>query len=99
MRAKMILCLCCVFTLLLAGAALATETGPALTLPSFDDVAPAPICSDAPAPRNAQQDLGGGPVTEAACPPSVWQACYQRYGTCTLCFCIGSACECENRCV
>lgn len=98
MRAQTILSLVCVLTLVVAGAVMAAETGPALTAPVFDNIVPAPICSE-PAPRNAQQDLGGGPVTEAACPPTVWQACYQRYGTCTLCFCIGSACECENRCV
>lgn len=98
MRAKTILSLCCILTLLLAGAALAAETGPALTAPVFGDAAPAPVCS-APAAQPAQADLGGGPVTEAACPPSVWQACFQKHGTCTLCFCIGSSCECENRCV
>jgi hypothetical protein len=98
MRAKTTLLLCCVLTLLLAGPALAAETGPALTLSGFDNAAPAPVCS-APAAQPAQADLGGGPEPEAACPVSVWQACYQRYGTCTLCFCLGSACECENRCV
>jgi hypothetical protein len=98
MRTKTILPLCCLLTLLLAGAAVAAETGPALTLPGFDNAAPAPVCS-VPLPQDAQADLGGGPVTESACPVSVWQACYQRYGTCMLCFCLGSSCECENRCV
>lgn len=98
MRVKAILHLCCVLALFVAGAALAAETGPALTLPAFDEVAPAPICS-APVSQDAQAEPGGGPVTEAACPASVWQACYQRYGTCALCFCLGSSCECENRCM
>ena len=99
MRTRTIFHFFCVLTLLLAGTAMAAETGPALTVPVFDDVAPAPVCSAAPVAQPAQAELGRGPVTQAACPPSVWQACYQKYGTCTLCFCIGSACECENRCV
>jgi len=98
MRAKTILPLCFLLTLLLAGAAWAAEAGPVLTAPVFDGAAPAPVCS-APAAQPAQADLGGGPEPEATCPASVWQACYQRYGSCTLCFCLGSACECENRCV
>ena len=98
MRAKMILPLCFVLTLLLAGAALAAEPAPTLTGPVFDAFAPAPVCS-APASQDVQADLGGGPGTEAACPPSVWQACFQKHGTCALCFCLGSSCECENRCV
>jgi len=48
----------------------------------------------APAPALA------GPVQmKAACPASVAQACRQRYGTCALCFCLGTTCYCENRCV
>lgn len=96
MRTKMTLSLCCVLALVLAGAALAAETAPTLTVPIFDDVAPAPICSEA---QNAQAEPGGGPGTEASCPANLWQACYQRHGTCALCFCLGSSCECENRCV
>jgi hypothetical protein len=65
MRAKRILHLCCILTLLLAGAAPAAETGPALTVPVFDDVAPAPVCS-APGSQDAQADLGGGSGTEAS---------------------------------
>ena len=98
MRAKTILPLCFVLTLLLAGPALAAETGPALTAPVFDAAAPAPVCS-APMAQPAQADLGGGPEPEAACPVSVWQACFQRFGSCTLCYCIGANCSCENRCV
>jgi hypothetical protein len=98
MRAKTILQLCCVLTFLLTGTALAAETGPALTAPAFDNLAPALVCS-APVTQVAQADLGGGPGTEASCPVSVWQACYQRHGTCALCFCLGSSCECENRCM
>jgi hypothetical protein len=97
MRAKPIL-FCCVLTLLLAGAVLAAETGSALTIPVFDEAAPAPICS-APVSQDAQADLGGGPGTEASCPASVWQACYQQHGTCALCFCFGSSCSCENKCM
>lgn len=99
MRVKTILPLCCIFILLLAGAALAAETGPALNIPVFDDVAPAPVCSLAPVSQPAQANLGGGPGTEAACPANLWQACYQKHGSCALCFCLGSSCECENRCV
>jgi hypothetical protein len=97
MRARTIFHFFCVLTLLLAGTAMAA--GPALTAPVFADVAPAPVCSAAPVAQPAQAKLGGGPVTQAACPPSVWQACYQKHGTCALCFCLGSNCECENRCV
>lgn len=100
MRAKPILALCCFLTLLLAGAALSAAPAPALANPVFDSGAVAPVCSAAPAAQSERLDLGGlGPVTNAPCPPAVWQACFQRHGTCTLCFCIGSACECENRCV
>jgi len=97
MRAKTILTLCCFLTLLLAGTALFAEPAPALNSPVLDSVAAAPVCSAAPAAQNAATGLG--PVTNSACPADLWQACYRRYGTCTLCFCLGSACECENRCV
>ena len=98
MRARTILTLCCFLTLLMVGAVLSAEPVPsppspimtALTAP--DTAGPAPVCAAAKA------DLGN-PGTAASCPASVWQACYQRYGTCTLCYCIGSSCYCENRCV
>jgi hypothetical protein len=96
MRAKTILTLCCFLTLLLAGAALSAEPAPALSSPVLDGVVAAPVCSAAPVALSA---LGGGPVTNSACPASLYQACFQRYGTCTLCFCLGASCECENRCV
>lgn len=94
MRARTLLTLCCFLSLFLVGAVLSAEPVPApapspLTL---DDAAgPAPVCA-------AKAELSG-PGTAASCPANVWQACYQRYGTCMLCFCLGSACECENRCV
>ncbi len=103
MRAKTILTLGCFVALLLIGTALSAQEAPALTLPVLDNAvnhaAAAPVCSAAPAAQNAQADLGGGPGTKASCPASVYQACYQRYGTCALCFCFGASCSCENRCV
>jgi hypothetical protein len=97
MRARTILTLCCFLALLLTGATLFAEPAPALNSPIFDSAAPAPVCAAAPAAQNAAAGLG--PVTNSACPVAEWQACFKRYGTCTLCFCLGSACECENRCV
>jgi hypothetical protein len=101
MRMKTILALGCFVALLLTGAVLSAQPAPALPLPALDNVvnpaAAAPVCSAAPAAQEARGTLG--PVTAAACPASVYQACYQRYGTCTLCFCFGSSCSCENRCV
>ena len=96
MRAQTILILCCFLTLLLAGATLFAEPAPVLNSPVLDSVAAAPVCS-APAAQNAATGLG--PVTNSSCPAAEWQACFKRYGTCTLCFCISSGCECENRCV
>lgn len=98
MRARTVLTLCCFFALLVTGSALFAAPAPALAAPTLDSVTTAPVCS-APVARATETDLGDGPVTEASCPASVWQACYQRHGTCALCFCLGSACECENRCV
>lgn len=100
MRARTILSLCCFVVLLLTGAALFAEPAPAPAAPVLNSSVqpvPAPMC---PAPAlAAKPDLGGGPVAAAACPANVWQQCYQRYGTCTLCYCIGASCYCENRCV
>lgn len=97
MRAKTILTLCCFLTLLLAGTVLSAEPAPALAAPIFDSAAPAPVCSAAPAAQSALPDLG--PVTNSVCPAAIWQKCFQRYGTCTLCYCISAECFCENRCV
>ncbi len=97
MRAKTILALCCFLTLLLAGTTLSAEPAPALANPAVDSGAAAPVCSAAPVDQSA--DLGLGPVTNAVCPANIWQACFQRYGTCTLCYCFGPSCFCENRCV
>jgi len=99
MRAKTILALCCFLTLLLSGAVLSAEPAPALANPVLDSGATAPVCSAAPVAQTQRPTFALGPVPNSPCPPSVWQACYKRYGTCTLCFCIGSGCECENRCV
>jgi hypothetical protein len=97
------LTLCCFLALLLAGAVLFAqpEPVPAPAAPVFGNIAnaaPAPVCSAEPIDQGTKPDFGG-PVLESSCPASVWQACYRRYGTCTLCFCLGSSCECENRCV
>ena len=100
MRVKTILSLCCFLALLLTGTTLFAEPAPAPAAPALDSgvqPAAAPMCP-APAPVAAKPDLGG-PGAAAACPASVWQQCYQRYGTCTLCYCIGGSCYCENRCV
>jgi hypothetical protein len=101
MGAKPILTLCCFLALLLAGAVLFAEPAPApvLAVPFFGDAAPAPVCSAEPVDQGEKPDFGGGPVLEAVCPANVWQACFQRYGTCTLCYCLSSSCFCENRCV
>jgi hypothetical protein len=97
MRAKTILTLCCLLALLLPGAVLSAEPEPALTFPILDEAATAPVCAAEPVAGGKKPD--GGPVVEAACPASVWQACFRRYGTCTLCYCLGASCFCENRCV
>jgi hypothetical protein len=101
MRVRTILTLCSFLVLLFAGAALFAEPAPAPApaapfLDSGAQPAAAPMCP-APAPA-AKPDLGG-PVANTACPANVWQQCFQRYGTCTLCYCIGGSCYCENRCV
>jgi hypothetical protein len=99
MRAKAILALCCLLTLLLTGAVLAAAPAPAV--PTIEGVT-APVCSVAPttqAPQQALPDLGIAPETRSACPVSLSQACVQRYGQCALCYCIGASCSCENRCV
>ena len=92
MRARTILTLCCFVALLMVGAVLSAEPVPSPVVPALDDAGPAPVCAA------AKPNLGG-PVAAAACPANVWQACYQRYGTCMLCFCLSSGCECENKCV
>lgn len=99
MRTKPILALCCFVALLLTGTVLSAQSVPALPLPVLDNAAAAPVCSATPEAQSARGNVGGGPMTAAACPASVYQACYQRYGTCALCFCFGSSCSCENRCV
>jgi len=100
MRAKTILTLCCFLTLLLAGTSLFAAPAPAQLL---NEITAPPVCSAAPAAQSPQPALGlaGGSaaVQSSACPAAVYQACYQHYGSCTLCFCLGSSCECENRCV
>ena len=95
MRARTVLTLCCFVALLMVGAVLSAEPVPSPVVPALtapDAAGPAPVCAAAKA------DLGN-PGTAASCPASVWQSCYQRYGSCTLCYCIGSSCYCENRCV
>ena len=105
MGAKPILTLCCFLALLLTGAVLFAEPAPApapLTVPAFDDVAntaPAPVCPAEPVGQGQMPDFGAGLAPKAACPANVWQACFQRYGTCTLCYCLSGSCFCENRCV
>lgn len=101
MRARTILSLCCFLVLLLAGSTLFAEPAPAPTAPVLNNVQAAPMC---PAPAvseilTAKPDLGGGPTAAAVCPANIWQQCYQRYGTCTLCYCLSGTCYCENRCV
>ncbi len=99
MRARTILSLCCFLVLLLTGATLFAEPAPTPTAPLLNSAQPAaPLMCPAPA-LTAKPDLGGGPTAAATCPATQWQQCYQRYGTCTLCYCIGSTCYCENRCV
>lgn len=95
MRARTFLTLCCFVALLLVGAVLSAEpvpSPPAPVVPALDDAGPAPVCAAARPELN-------GPTTTASCPADVWQACYRRYGTCMLCFCLSSGCECENKCV
>jgi hypothetical protein len=101
MGVKPILTLCCFLALLLAGAVLFAqpEPAPALTAPIFDAAATAPVCPAEPVAKGEKPDLGGDIVLKASCPASVWQACFQRYGTCTLCYCLSASCFCENRCV
>lgn len=97
MRARTILSLCCFVALLLTGTALFAEPAPAPVLDSGIQPAAAPMC---PAPvLAAKPDLGGGPTAAAACPATQWQQCYQRYGTCMLCYCLGASCYCENKCL
>jgi hypothetical protein len=98
MRMRTILSLCCFLALLLTGAALFAEPAPAPILDSGIQPAAAPFCP-APAISLAAKPHLGGPVATSACPVALWQQCYQRYGTCMTCFCLGSACECENHCV
>jgi hypothetical protein len=98
MRAKTLLTLCCFLTLLLAGTVLFAAPAPSQDSVLLDQITAPTTCAAAPAAQNAAA-LRLGPVTNSACPAAVWQACYQRYGTCTLCFCLGASCECENRCV
>lgn len=102
MRARTILSLCCFLVLLLTGAALFAEPAPAPlapTAPVLNSAQPAaPLMCPAPVPT-AKPGLGGGPTAAAACPANIWQQCYQRYGTCTLCYCLDGSCFCENRCV
>jgi hypothetical protein len=104
MGAKPSLTLCCFLALLLAGAVLFAqpEPAPALTAPVFDNfanTATAPVCPAEPAGQGQKPDFGVDLVPKAACPASVWQACFQRYGSCTLCYCLSGSCFCENRCV
>jgi len=103
MRAKTLLTLCCFLTLLLAGSVLFAAPAPSPDSALLDQITAPPTCSGAPAVDSPQKALGpnGGsePTFRSACPAAIWQACFQRYGTCTLCFCIASGCECENRCV
>lgn len=105
MRARTILSLCCFVVLLLAGAALFAESAPAPLAPvapiapildSGIQPAAAPLCA-APVLAAAKPDLGG-PVANTACPATQWQQCYQRYGTCMLCYCLSASCFCENKC-
>jgi len=95
MRVRTILSLCCFLVLLFSGAALFAEptSVAAPVAPLLTTVGAAPVCPVAPAVQSS------GPVTDSACPVNLWQQCFQRYGTCALCFCLGSSCECENRCV
>lgn len=98
MRARTILTLCCFVALLMVGAVLSAEPVPSPPSPIMaalaapDTAGPAPVCAAAKPALN-------GPTTAAACPADVWQACYRRYGTCMVCFCLSSGCECENKCV
>jgi len=99
MRARTILSLCCFLVLLLTGAALFAESAPAPLAPVLDSSvqpAAAPVCA-APVLAAAKPDLGG-PTASSTCPATIWQQCYQRYGTCTLCYCLSASCFCENRC-
>ena len=100
MRMRTILSLCCFLALLLTGATLFAEPSPAPAAPVLDSgiqPAAAPFCPAPAISLAAKPDLGG-PTESSSCPATVWQQCYQRYGTCTLCYCLG-ACYCENRCV
>jgi hypothetical protein len=99
MRAKTILSLCCFLCLLLTGAALFAEPAPVPNVSLTDIVAPAAVCPAtpiAPLEETAQPLVR---VTNSACPVSLSQSCVQRFGQCALCYCIGSSCSCENRCV
>ena len=92
MRVRTILSLCCFLALLFTGAALFAEPA-ASAAPLLNTIGAAPVCPVSPVGQTS------GPVADSACPVNLWQQCYQRYGTCALCFCLGSSCECENRCV
>jgi hypothetical protein len=100
MRMRTILSLCCFLALLLTGAALFAEPAPTAAPALDNSVQPAvaPFCP-APAVSLASKPVPGGPTAASACPVDLWQQCYQRYGRCMTCFCLGSACECENHCV
>jgi hypothetical protein len=97
MRARTILSLCCFLVLLLTGAALFASPAPAAPAASPVLSGPAPACAAAPADLAASLGLPG-PGTQTACPPTLSQQCVQRWGSCALCYCIGSTCSCENRC-
>jgi hypothetical protein len=101
MRMKTILSLCCFVALLFAGAALFAEPAPApAAAPVLDSGVQPAAALFCPAPAaNTAKPIPGGPTASSACPVTLWQQCYQRYGTCMTCFCLGSACECENHCV
>lgn len=98
MRVRTILSLCCLLFVLFAGTVLAAEPVPAPVGSVLNSAQPAPFCPAAPAESVAAR-AGLGPVTNAACSATVWQQCYQRFGTCALCYCLGSSCYCENKCL
>ncbi len=108
MRVRTILRLCCFLVLLFAlfaGTVLSAEPVPAPEGAVLNSVQPAPFCPAAPAvslpanPANPANVGLGRPITNAACSASVWQQCYQRFGSCALCYCLGASCYCENKCV
>jgi len=100
MRARTILSLCCFLVLLLTGAALFAQPAPTAPAPALTSAAP--FCAAPTAPTTVPLDLSaglGGPTTQSACPAALWQQCFARWGQCSLCYCIGTSCSCENRCV